>query len=223
LARGQQILRIDHEDIAPLSVAETDKILTYIEECWPEQRLIIISDYNKGVINKRLIEGIIKIKHSYKNTVSILVDPKPENLSFYQNVDLLTPNTKEAGEGTGLPVRNKEEILKAGLVIRKKSHCKSLLVTLGSDGMALFQDKKIIHIPTLAKQVYDVTGAGDTVIGTLGLSLAAGLSVLDSCILANYAAGIVVGKSGSATTNQQEMKTALQTFSKPKLEEWYHS
>jgi rfaE bifunctional protein kinase chain/domain len=216
MARGQQILRIDHEDTAPLSEAETDKMLGYIEECWPGQRLVIISDYNKGVVNKRLIEGIFKLKQRCKNTVRILVDPKPENLSFYQNVDLLTPNTKEAGEGAELPVRNKEDIVNAGLTICKKNQCKSLLITLGSDGMALFQNKKITHIPTLAKQVYDVTGAGDTVIGTLGLSLAAGISLLDSCILANYAAGIVVGKSGSATTNQEEMETALQTFAKPK-------
>jgi rfaE bifunctional protein kinase chain/domain len=221
LARGQQILRIDHEDVAPLNASETDVLLGYIEECWPSQRVVILSDYNKGVINKRLMEGILALKQYHKNPVYILVDPKPENLTLYPKVDLITPNTKETGEGAALPVRNKEEIIQAGLLLRKKTRCRALLTTLGSDGMALFQSKnKITHIPTLAKQVYDVTGAGDTVIGTIGLALAAGIPLLESCILANYAAGIVVGKSGSATITQDEIIKALQTYKEPELEDW---
>jgi rfaE bifunctional protein kinase chain/domain len=221
LARGQQILRIDHEDDTSLDADETDALLGYIEEYWPAQRVIIISDYNKGVINKRLMDGIFKLKHSYKNPVYILVDPKPENLNIYPGVDLITPNTKETGEGAALPVRNKEEIIQAGLFLRKKTRCQALLTTLGPEGMALFQSKnKIIHIPTLAKQVYDVTGAGDTVIGTVGLALAAGMPLLESCILANYTAGIVVGKSGSATVTQNELAKALQTYREPELEDW---
>jgi rfaE bifunctional protein kinase chain/domain len=221
LARGQQILRIDHEDGASLNATETDALLGYIEEYWPNQRVIIISDYNKGVINKRLMDGIFRLKQSYKNPVRILIDPKPENLSLYPKADLITPNTKETGEGAALPIRNKGELIRAGLLLRKKTHCQALLTTLGAEGMALFQSKnKITHIPTLAKQVYDVTGAGDTVIGTIGLALAAGIPLLESCILANYAAGIVVGKSGSATITQNELIKALHTYREPELENW---
>jgi rfaE bifunctional protein kinase chain/domain len=221
MARGQQILRIDHEDIEPLSPAESDQLLEYIKEQWPRQRVVIISDYNKGTINRRLMEGIFKLRQSFANPVCLMVDPKPENLHLYRKVDLITPNTKETGECAGLPVRDKEEVIKAALAIRKKIHCKSLLTTLGPEGMALFQAKNnIVHIPTLAKQVYDVTGAGDTVIGALGLANAAGMPLLESCILANYAAGIVVGKSGSATATQDEMRVALQTFAEAELEKW---
>lgn len=221
MARGQQMLRVDHEDSLPLSSQETDQLLAAIEKQWPLQKVLIISDYNKGVVNKRLMDGIADIRSRHSNEVKILVDPKTGNFDLYKNVQLLTPNTKETGEGAGLPVRNREEIIKAGQEIFRKLDCDELLTTLGADGMALFHTpQKITHIPTISQQVFDVTGAGDTVIGTVGLALAAGFSMLQACVIANYAAGIVVAKVGSATTSLEELEKSMRTMQEPKPEDW---
>jgi rfaE bifunctional protein kinase chain/domain len=228
LARGQQLLRIDHEDARPLSAKEIKQALEVIEAKWPEQRVVIISDYNKGMIGKRLLQGVFDIKKRHANPVSILVDPKEKHFPLYKNVDLLTPNTKETGEGAGFPIRSREDLLRAGAAILKKLRSPELLTTLGADGMALFSSKgsrqgqelEVMHIPTLARQVFDVTGAGDTVIGTLGLALAAGFRLPEACILANYAAGIVVGKTGSATASPEELKEAIETLAGPEIEYW---
>ena len=221
MARGQQMIRVDHEDCLPLSDAETDQILAVIEEHWPRQKVLIISDYNKGVVNRRLMQGIADIRAGHANEVKILVDPKTGNFDLYKNVSLLTPNTKETGEGAGLPVRTREEIIRAGQEIFRKLDCAELLTTLGAEGMALFHNpEKITHIPTISQQVFDVTGAGDTVIGTVGQALAAGFSMLQACVIANYAAGLVVAKVGSATTNLEELRKSMQTMQEPPLEEW---
>lgn len=120
-----------------------------------------------------------------------------------------------------MPVRNRQEIIAAGQEIFRKLECRQLLTTLGADGMALFTaPDRIVHIPTLAKQVFDVTGAGDTVIGTVGLALAAGFSMFEACVVANYAAGIVVGKVGSATTSMEELKKAMATLAEPQAKSW---
>lgn len=224
LARGQQLLRVDHEDAQPLSPGEIKKALAAIESKWPEQRVVIISDYNKGMISKRLLQGIFDIKKRHSNPVSILVDPKDENFPLYKGVDLLTPNTKETGEGAGLAIRSRDDLLRAGAAILKKLRCPELLTTLGADGMALFSARggelEVMHIPTLARQVFDVTGAGDTVIGAVGLALAAGFRLPEACILANYAAGIVVGKTGSATASLDELGVAVETLAAPEIAYW---
>lgn len=228
LARGQQLLRIDHEDAQPLSAREIKQALEAIESKWPEQRVVIVSDYNKGMINKRLLQGVFDIRKRHSNPVSILVDPKEENFPLYKNVDLLTPNAKETGEGAGFPIRSREDLLRAGASILKKLRSPELLTTLGADGMALFSARgdgrerglEVMHIPTLARQVFDVTGAGDTVIGTVGLALAAGFRLPEACILANYAAGIVVGKTGSATASLEELREAIETLAEPEIGYW---
>ncbi|MDR2893783.1 MAG: D-glycero-beta-D-manno-heptose-7-phosphate kinase [Deltaproteobacteria bacterium] len=221
MARGQQVIRIDHEDSQALLSTETEQILAVLDEHWPTQRVVIVSDYCKGVINEQLLTGLAEIKKRHKNQVLLLVDPKIGNFHLYKDVDLLTPNAKETGEGAGLPVRDRQEIIKAGQEIFRKINCRQLLTTLGADGMALFQSReKILHIPTLAQQVFDVTGAGDTVIATAGLALAAGFNMLEACVLANYAAGIVVGKSGSATASSQELHNALLHMAEPDLGNW---
>jgi rfaE bifunctional protein kinase chain/domain len=134
---------------------------------------------------------------------------------------LLTPNARETSEGSGLPTRGREEILKAGAAILKKLGCSHLLTTLGAQGMALFRSaKEVWHIPTTAQAVFDVTGAGDTVIATTALGLAAGLDLLDACVLANYAAGVVVGEVGAAVTTRQELRAVLRTVPFPVLERW---
>lgn len=212
LARQQQMLRIDHEDASPISKQETEEVLQEVYKLWPTKKTLIISDYNKGLLSKQLMDGLMGMKKDLaktakENEFKILVDPKPQNFLLYKNVDLLTPNALETGACVNMPTKTQEDIVKAGRAIFEQLNCRHLLTTLGPLGMALFNtQKEITHIPTTARKVFDVTGAGDTVIATLALCLAAGIDLLDACIIANYAAGIVVGEVGSVTTTPNEIK-----------------
>ena len=126
---------------------------------------------------------------------------------------MLTPNAKETSESTGLPVRTRAEIMAAGRRLREELDAAHVLTTLGADGMALFsREGPIWHVPTMARQVFDVTGAGDTVIATVALALSVGFPLLDACVLANYAAGIVVGKVGAATASLEEVRAAMREY-----------
>lgn len=222
LARQQQMLRIDHEECSPLSEKEMSSFLSLLEEHLPTYDVLILSDYGKGLITKDMIIGITALKKQHNlNELKILVDPKSPNFRIYNDMYIMTPNTKETGEAAGMPVSSKEEILRAGKTIMAHYPCTHLLSTLGPDGMALFESQETVwHIPTMAKSVYDVTGAGDTVMATLALCLAAKLPLLESCLLANSAAGIVVGKVGAATTTCDELASSLRTQSEIQVSAW---
>jgi rfaE bifunctional protein kinase chain/domain len=223
MARGQQLLRIDREDCSPMEEEDSRRVLEKIEASWPEQGgVLVISDYNKGVVNKTVLEGIHKIRRRYgQKKVQILVDPKTRNVPLYRRVDLLTPNTQETGEAAGLPVRSKEEIIAAGQAIFRKIRCRRLLTTLGPGGMALFQSPQyILHLPTTAREVFDVSGAGDTVIAALALGLASGLDMTEACIIANFAAGNVVAEVGAATTSVLKIAEAIAGVRTIPLERW---
>jgi rfaE bifunctional protein kinase chain/domain len=151
----------------------------------------------------------------------VLVDPKPCNFPFYKGVTILTPNAAETGASVNMPVKSPAEIIAAGRAIMRELGCPYLLTTLGGRGMALFEGADgIRHIPTTAQQVFDVTGAGDTVIATLALAHAAGLSWLQSCLLANVAAGVVVGMVGAGTVTQAELRKAASALPTPKISTW---
>ncbi|MCM8774186.1 MAG: PfkB family carbohydrate kinase, partial [Candidatus Omnitrophica bacterium] len=157
-----------------------------------------------GVINPYTISEVVKICKE-KNKI-VTVDPKEDHFDYYQGVTALTPNLKEAEISAGFRVKKKTEIELLGEVIMEKLKPRALIITLGEDGMQLFMDKKnSLHIPTTAKEVYDVTGAGDTVIAVFTLALASGGDFLESTVLSNFAAGIVVGKLGAATTYPDEL------------------
>lgn len=221
MARGQQLVRIDREDSSSLKPSERQAILAGLEERWDDTSVLVISDYNKGIVSPEFMSGLEDIRKRHAHAPKILVDPKSVNFSLYKNMDLLTPNTQETGEGAGLPVRNKSEIIAAGRAIFKKINCKHLLTTLGSSGMALFYSPdEIVHIPTVAQKVFDVSGAGDTVIASLALSLAAGLPLLPSCMIANFAAGNVVGEVGAAVTSQEKIAEAIQELGFLPVEFW---
>lgn len=221
MARGQQLVRIDREDATPFTQAETAELLGRIHERWSNTRVLIISDYNKGIVNRDFMEGLQEIRSGSPHEVMIMVDPKTSNFPLYQNMGLLTPNTLETGESAGLPVRNQEEIISAGKAIFNKIHCQHLLTTLGANGMALFNGPDdVLHIPTVAQKVFDVSGAGDTVIGTLALALAAGLPLVESCMIANFAAGNVVGEVGTAVTSQEKIAEAIRKLGSLPIERW---
>ncbi|MDL2285328.1 PfkB family carbohydrate kinase [Desulfovibrio sp. OttesenSCG-928-F07] len=221
MARGQQLVRIDRENAEPLSQSDTNSILAKIEKLWPETEVIIISDYNKGLVSKEFMQGIEKIRAKNRKDVKLLVDPKTSNFPLYQNMFILTPNTLETGEGAGLPVRSKEEIIAAGQAIFSKIHCKHLLTTLGAKGMALFDGpNSILHIPTVAQKVFDVSGAGDTVIATLALALASNFELLEACVIANFAAGNVVAEVGAATTTAEHIAEAIANLGEVEITRW---
>ncbi len=208
LARGQQMLRMDMESDMPLSEAEEKEIFALLENELDNFDAVIVSDYAKGCVTKSLMDFLRNYKEKKKN-LKIFVDPKPANKDIYHDLFLLTPNFKETSELAGKEMKNLEEVERIGKELREELNLNFLLTTLGAQGMALFsKNTETLHIATTAKQVFDVTGAGDTVIATLALALSVGLSEEEACILANLAAGVVVGKIGSATVTQDEILAA---------------
>lgn len=221
LARQQQVLRFDREDATPLTEQETGALLGLVRDLLPEYAAVVLSDYGKGVVSRPLMLGLRALLEADGRDIPLLVDPKPLNFSLYDEVTILTPNAKETSESVNMPVRSEQEIVAASRAIMDRLNCRHLLTTLGGRGMAVFTDRQTVHhIPTTGRQVFDVTGAGDTVIATLALGFAAGLPLLQSCLLANYAAGIVVGKVGAATANPGQIAEAIDTLPLPELALW---
>ncbi len=213
IARQQQLLRFDQEDVSPLPVPVLDEVMAAIKAGLAPHTVLILSDYGKGLVCAELMAQLRILQAECLATgkeLRILVDPKTPNWGLYQGAYLLTPNAKETSEGSGLPAGTPAEIKTAGAALFKSLNCRHLLATLGAQGMALFASPELIwHIPTAARKVFDVTGAGDTVIGVLGLAMAAGIPLLPSCLLANCAAGLVVGEVGAAAVTPQQLKAAL--------------
>ncbi|MDR0827327.1 MAG: D-glycero-beta-D-manno-heptose-7-phosphate kinase [Desulfovibrio sp.] len=224
IARGQQMLRVDREKREQLGAMDCREILRKVKEQAQNCGAIVISDYDKGLIGPELMEGLRKICAGQKKTIPLLVDPKPANFHLYKGVTTLTPNLSESSACVNMPAAGPKEITMVGRAIMEKCACPHLVITLGAQGMAVFASKDDIrHIPTVARQVFDVTGAGDSVIATLAIGAATGLSLLHSCLLANYAAGLVVGKSGAAAITQAEIREALAALPIPESEIWSQS
>jgi D-beta-D-heptose 7-phosphate kinase/D-beta-D-heptose 1-phosphate adenosyltransferase len=213
LASNQQMLRIDRESRAELSTDIENELICKVESCAVDVDAILISDYLKGVLTDRMLETIIDL--AKKRSIPVIVDPKGSNFSKYRNATLLTPNIKEAELATGLEIRDMDSLLAAGQKLLIENQLESLIITRSEEGMSIFTENGVTHIPTNAKEVFDVTGAGDTVLALLGIGLAAGLNVVDAAWLANIAAGVVVGKVGTSTVNPAELNDAIllqQTF-----------
>ncbi|HIJ20145.1 MAG TPA: D-glycero-beta-D-manno-heptose-7-phosphate kinase [Deltaproteobacteria bacterium] len=211
VAHNQQVVRFDRESRKEISPTSIKNILSYIEENLAEIDAIVISDYGKGVISGQIMNGLTTlIGPPAKRTIILSVDPKTGNFEYYQGVDIITPNHHEAGLFCGIEIVDEETLLRAGKAMLDHLHCRSVLITQGKDGMTLFEKAgEITHIPTVAKKVFDVTGAGDTVIGTISLALASGLDLKSAAILSNFAAGIVVGEVGTSAVNAKDLKEAI--------------
>jgi len=207
IAHRQQVVRFDREVQSDISRSTSSLLLEYVASCLPHIKGIIISDYCKGLITKPLVKAIIELT---KSKVFIATDPKIGHFNYYKNLSLLTPNLNEASFGSGIDIKDEKTLIDAGRELIKKLNCKSLIITRGDEGMTIFEkNNRITHIPTCAREVYDVSGAGDTVIATLTLSHSAGLSMKEAAVVANHAAGIVVGKMGTAVTNQEEILKSM--------------
>jgi D-glycero-beta-D-manno-heptose-7-phosphate kinase len=163
---------------------------------------LVISDYDKGVVTPHILETVLP---EIYERVPVLIDPKIRNFSSYKPATLVTPNHHEALRMTNLEEDSDSSLHQAALRIRERLNCDSVLITRGDRGMMLLDNSGPVYVETAAREVYDVTGAGDTVIATLAAGLAAGASTLESAHLANHAAGIVVGKVGTATATAEEL------------------
>lgn len=176
---------------------------------------MIVSDYSKGVVNEPLMIRLHQLRRAIVERngrpLPLIVDPKPMNLHRFVGATVVTPNNLEASMMSGMEIRDEQQLLAAARVIRDEIGCEAVLITRGEAGMALLQeDDQLLTIPTRAKEVFDVTGAGDTVVATLALGLASGCSMPEAADLANHAAGIAVGKVGTAAVTAAELCEALQ-------------
>lgn len=215
IAHNQQVVRFDREDKKRLEGKNLINLASYIKKALKEHDAVIVSDYKKGVISSSLIETIVK--YAKPKNIFVAVDPKVGHFHFYKNVSLITPNLMEAAQGSGVEIKDDKSLLKAGRTLLNKLSCKSVLITRSEEGMSLFekgknQEIKTTHIPTAAKKVFDVTGAGDTVIAAITLAQAAGASLYEAAVIANHAAGIVVGEVGTAVVTPDAL---LQSLSRP--------
>ena len=208
IADGQQMLRADHEIARPVAATLEEQILTELRATLPPHGVVILSDYAKGVLTPRVIAGIIA--HVKESGGTILIDPKGRDFSRYHGASLLTPNRKELTEVSGTPIRTVEDAEKAARALIDQHALDGVLAKLGSDGVCLvMRGKPAQHFRTTAREAFDVSGAGDTVVATLALALAGGVSVENAAELANLAGSIVVGKIGTASISCDELGKEL--------------
>ena len=221
IARNQQLVRVDREQARQVEGRTFEGLRSILAELVPNHPMIVVSDYGKGVVHQGVMDALRQIVQAMPTPSRVLVDPKVVNAQAYMGVDVLTPNAKEAGELAGIKAQGQTGIIKAGHAIFKRLRCKQLCITLGAEGMALFVEPgKVVHVPTVARKVFDVTGAGDTVIASLALGLASGLALPQAGMLANYAAGIVVGQVGTATASPDEVALSIRTQPPLGVETW---
>ncbi len=209
IASNQQILRYDKESKEDITEASVDKIVTAIKKDLFLYDMIILSDYGKGVLTTRLCQEIISVAATQNKKV--LVDPKGKDYSKYKGAHFLTPNKKEACEATGIDIIDDESLLRAGEWLRRECELELSMITLSEDGIAIFDDK-MHKVPTVAKEVFDVTGAGDTVISSLAYAMSSGQDIVSAAQFANAAAAVVVGKIGSATATMDEIEAYESTI-----------
>ncbi len=211
VAHQQQVVRFDRETLKEIEADSADQLLDFIKQNMEEMDAVVISDYGKGVISDPMMTGLNRLVRSVPGkSVIISVDPKIGNFEYYQGVDVITPNHHEAGVYCGFAITDEASLMRAGTRMLSTLNCRSVLITQGREGMTLFeQGGEVTHIPTVAKRVFDVTGAGDTVIGTISLGLATGLDLKSAAILSNFAAGIVVGEVGTSAVDVGGLKKAI--------------
>lgn len=209
VAQHQQVVRIDKERVDPLSAVVIARLVRYIERIMKDIDAVIIEDYGKGVITSALLSKIVPLAKRHKKIIS--VDPKEEHFKYYRGISVITPNNHEASRAVGFQIKDDASLRKAGAALLAKLRCRIALITLGENGMAVFEKSKpMTQIPTVAQEVFDVSGAGDTVIASYTLSLAAGADAIMAAHIANCAAGIVVGKVGIAVVTPDELLSRIE-------------
>lgn len=211
IAHSQQVVRFDRETKDRIGKDSHCRIFDYVKQRIREGLDgIVLSDYCKGVVTTELVRDIVRLAR--KNSLIVSVDPKVAHFGMYRGVTILTPNASEASIGSKIEIDDEDSLLRAGTLLLRRLKCAAVLITRGEQGMSLFEHgRKVTHIPTVAREVFDVTGAGDTVIGTLTLAMASGATMVDAARISNYAAGIVVGIVGTATVKPDQLKRSIRS------------
>jgi D-beta-D-heptose 7-phosphate kinase/D-beta-D-heptose 1-phosphate adenosyltransferase len=210
IAHSQQVVRIDHEQPGPIPDGVAKALLGVIIETLPHVRGCVVSDYGKGVVTAGFVGQLLQLTRAVG--LPTVIDPKGLDYARYRGATLVKPNQLEAGQVLNRPLKTSEDVDRAGSdLVQLLGPDTAVLITRGQHGMSLFErDRPPVHVPAQAREVYDVTGAGDTVAGTLGLALAVGAGLETACRLASLAAAVVVGKVGTATCSFEELKAAQQ-------------
>lgn len=207
IAHSQLVVRADRENRQAVNGKIEERLIAALRRTIQEADALVVSDYDKGVVTPPILEAVLPLAYE---RVPVLIDPKIRNFSAYRPATLVTPNHHEALRMTGLEEDSDEGLHLAAQRIREQLHCDAVLITRGDRGMLLLDGSgEPVYVETAAREVYDVTGAGDTVIATLSAALAAGASTLEAAHLANHAAGIVVGKVGTATATAEELLSSF--------------
>ncbi len=212
IAHNQQVVRFDREDRRQISQKRFRMIKEFLYDNKKKWDAVIVSDYKKGMITASLMKFIVK--ELKLKGIFVAVDPKVGHFNLYKNTSIITPNLKEAAAGAMIEITDQKSLHKAGTRLLNRLNCDYVLITRGEHGMSLFDRKTVTHIPTVAKSVYDVTGAGDTVIASLTVAHVAGAPLRDAAIIANHAASVVVSKLGTATATKKEI---LNSFKQNRL------
>lgn len=208
IAHSQQVVRADRENQHELDEQTQQNVFKRFMSVIDDIGAVIISDYGKGVITKQLLERVIDA--CLDKDVFVAVDPKETHFHNYQKVSVITPNHDEAGFAYGRRIRSEKDLMEVGNGLLKKLQATSILITRGPDGMSLFRkNAEVTHIPTFARQVYDVTGAGDTVIASFVAATCAGADLVEAAIVANAGAGVTVGEIGTASVTLPKLKKEL--------------
>jgi D-beta-D-heptose 7-phosphate kinase/D-beta-D-heptose 1-phosphate adenosyltransferase len=208
VAGSQHVVRFDRESEAPLSAPIRARVMELAAARLPEADAVLISDYAKGVVGTHTVRDLLRLARRHKKLVA--VDPKVQHMGLFRGVAVIAPNHHEAAAAAGIRIRGEADLLRVGALLLRRLQVQSVLVTRGEHGMSLFEaGKAVAHIPTFAREVYDVTGAGDTVMAALSLALASGAGMREAAVLGNCAAGVVVGKRGTATVGRDELERAL--------------
>jgi D-beta-D-heptose 7-phosphate kinase/D-beta-D-heptose 1-phosphate adenosyltransferase len=205
--RNQQVARIDYESDADISGDVERAVLEAVTRAARGAKALLVSDYLKGAVTRPIVETLLAVKAA--TGVPLIVDPKTPHLAYYAGATIVTPNHHEAEAATTRMIRDDHDAALAARDFRQRARCESVLITRGEQGMWLSAPETDISIPSVAREVSDVTGAGDTVVATLALALAAGATMFEAALLANHAAGVVVSKFGPATVTPEEL---AQTF-----------
>ncbi len=210
IAANQQVVRYDKESKDNISKESEQKLLAGIEKNILQYQLIILSDYNKGVLTPTLTQSIINL--AKQHGIKVLIDPKGTDYTKYTGAFLITPNKKEASTATNIEIKDEHTLQEAGFLLKRNYRLTYAVITLSEEGIAFFDEQSMHKIPTKAKAVYDVTGAGDTVLASLGFAIANDWNMIEACNFANYAAAVVISKVGSATATLSEIQEYIASY-----------
>ncbi len=213
MAGQQMLLRVDREQPAPISSAQEDEIIREARKILPSVQVAVISDYAKGVVTAPLAQRLVALCRQEEKT--LIVDPKGTDYAKYSGANIITPNLKEAETAAGMPIADRDSLRRAGEIILKKTACQAVVITRGEKGSALIQpDTQVWHLPAVSSEVFDVAGAGDTLVAALAVALAGGCPLKEALTFGNLAAGAAVRKKGTALVTRRDIRDILELMQK---------